>query len=169
MPKTREEANLFIYKSGVFDFRLVHDTIRKWFTDNEFVAHETVYKQKKKDQGFEYTNEWEANRNITQYTRYKIMIEMKIWDAPEVEVVIKGKKEKRLKSRVRINVKSELITDWEDRWSRNPWLEKFRIFYENYLIKRRIEDVWETEIWKLSYDLHTKLKQALELEAEKNG
>jgi hypothetical protein len=168
MPK-KAQASLFIYKSGVFDLDAVYGAIRKWYAENNFVPFEDAYKAKTKEGGFEFTNDWRAVRNITNYIRYWVNVEIKGWKVTDVEVAVKGKKVKRKKARIRLRVYSELETDWEERWSSSPILEKFRVFYEKYILKKKIEDVYEVEIWKMSYDLHSKIKQALETEAEKIG
>ena len=93
------EADLYIYKSGIYDLNKFYSTIRKWYSDNKFVPFEKVYKDKAKDFGTEIVTEWTAFRKITGYIRYWVDVEVKSWETQEVEVVIGGKKVKRTKSR----------------------------------------------------------------------
>jgi len=168
MPKI-SEADFYIYKSGVFDLELFYSTIRLWYSEHKFVPFERVYKDKAKDFGIELTNEWDAFRKINGYIRYWVNIQIKGWNVADVEVVINGKKVKRTKARIRFRVFSELQTDWQERWTENQFMEKFRHFYENYILKKKIKTVYEPEIWRMTSDLHAKIKQALEMEAEKSG
>jgi len=169
MPK-KKEADLYIYKSGVFDFGAIHKIIREWYTKHRFTPFEKVYKSKpSKYMGREVIDEWMGTRKITGYIRYNVYVEIKAWDVVDVEVPIGKKKVKKQKSRIRVRVWSELETDYEGRFSENIFLEKVRNFYEKYIIKKEIETKYEAEIWMMTYDLHGKLKQALEMEAEKFG
>ena len=163
------EADFYVYKSGVYDLNLFYSTIRKWYSENKFTPFEKVYKDKVKDFGTEIVSEWTAFRKLTGYIRYWVDVEVKSWNTQEVETVINGKKVKRTMSRIRFHVSSKIETDWNEQWSENKVLEKFRDFYEKYILKKKIQTVYEPEIWRLTSDLHAKIKQALEMEAEKVG
>jgi hypothetical protein len=166
MPK-HQEADLFIYKSGTFNLNAMYKEIRAWFGKNKFVPFEGVYKDKTSGYiGRELTDEWKASRKVTGYIRYWIYIEIKAWDIVDVEVQVGDKKVKKQKTRIRIEIKSEIVTDWEERFEENAFLRKIRAFYEKYILKKELETKYETELLTLTYDLHARLKNHLEMEAK---
>jgi len=166
MPK-RPEADLYIYKSGVFDFNSVYKVIRSWYAKHRFTPFEKVHKSKpSKYIGREIIDEWLGTRKVTGYIRYNIYVEIKAWDVVDVEVPVGKKKVKKQKARIRVRVWSEIETDYEGRFSENRFLEKVRAFYEKYIIKKELETKYDAEIWGMTYDLHGKLKQELGMEAK---
>jgi hypothetical protein len=167
MPKY-PAADIYIYKSGVFDLAGIHSTIRSWCFKHKFVPFQTVFKDKPGDpQGRQIIDDWKAKRKVTGYIVYWMGVEIKGWDITDVEVG--AKKAKRQKGRIRVRVISEYETDWEKRFGASPFLEKMRKFYENYIIKKDLQTKYEAELFGLTYDLHGALKKLLEVEAEKIG
>jgi hypothetical protein len=167
MPK-RPAADLYIYKKGVFDLNSLYKTIRTWFTKNRYTPFEKVYKDKPGDPtGRELVDEWMGQKKVTGYIRFNVYVDIKGWNLVDVEVPVGDKKVKRQSLRIRVRVWSELETDWEKRFE-NPVLEKVRNFYEKYILKKELETKWEAQLFGETYDLHGRLKQLLELEAEKN-
>jgi hypothetical protein len=165
MPKI-PECEFFLYKSGVYDLNAIHKTVTKWFKHHRFTPYEPVYKDKPgKFGGREINLEIYGTRKITGYIKYEIHVVFKGWDINDVEVTINGKKVKKQKGRLRLAINSILITDYEGRFEENRFLEKVRAFYEKYIIKKEIQTKYEAELWGITYDLHGKLKQLLELEA----
>jgi hypothetical protein len=162
--------SLHVKKHGIFDMDKLYKFVYAWLDDRKYFYHEKLYKHKP---GYIKGNEVEleigAIRKVTDYVRYDVSIEFHLWDVVDVDVIKHGKKMKMSQARMDIKIDAGITTDYEGRWEKNGFYKKLNEFYERYIIKKTIEDVWAYEIYSEAYDLHTKIVQILEQEVARNG
>ena len=156
---------IHLKKAGIFDMDKLYSFVYSWLDEKKYYYHEGLYKKK----GDELELEMGGFRKVTDYAKYQIDITFHLWSMVDVEMIKHGKKVKMTKAWMDITITGKLVTDYEGRWSKSKFLESLNKFYENYIIKRTIEDEWAVGVYKEAYDLHEKMKAIMEQEASRNG
>lgn len=152
---------IFIKHKGYFSFSKLMQDIKKWYEDNHYEFHVTKHKHKSSEEEIGCY----GARKVTGYIMFKLEIDMRIWEFKEVEVVQDGKTVKKNYGRVAINFKPGYSLDYENRFGGSKWLQALQNFYHNYIVKRRIEDYWEDELFMQAGGLMSVIKSDLEYEA----
>jgi len=129
-----------IRHTGVFDFKELYRILFEWLVDQGYDVNEKQYKEIiGAGNAREIEVEWKATRKVSDY--FKFMLEMKwhLLGITNVEVEIDGKKQKMQKGQFEIEVRSTLLKDYEERWTKTPFVKFLRGLYDKYIIKERIE------------------------------
>jgi len=138
-----EKDQLFTSKVkhiGLFDFKETYRILYEWLLDQNYDVNEKSYKEVIGAGGAkEIEIEWEAVRKVSDYFRFYLKANWHIIGMTSIEVEIDGVKQKMNKGQFELVVKSVLIKDWNDSWTRRPLWQFLRTFYDKYLIKERTE------------------------------
>ena len=153
---------------GIIDWGGLYQLIRRWFADHKYIYLEGKYKDKV---ATPFGNELEIKaapyRRITEFLKYNIKMEIKLWDYKEFETTING--EKKLVTDGRIYIKLNCSIDFD-------YNKKFKTDFEKKLLK------WMTTILKeyyelkhfdnltySLYDLQKEIKEFLNMETQHYG
>jgi len=152
---------------GFFDYSKVLQATRQWFIDDDYdILDIPSYKQKfPTPTGVEHEMKINAEKNVTEYVKFRMNIFMRVYNMREIEIIQDGKKIKLQDGQILFNITPTLILDWQNRFTGpEPWknfLEALDNFYRNYIIKYKIADYWEDTILLKSGQLASVIKEAL--------
>ena len=138
MPQQDELAGTKIKHSGVFDFKETYRILFEWLVYQNYDVTEKNYKENIGAGGAkEIEIEWEATRKVSDYFKFKLKVNWHIIGMTSVEVEIDGVKQKMNKGQFELAIKSTLIKDYQDTWSKFPFFVFLRTLYDKYLIQER--------------------------------
>ncbi len=153
-----EEGILFIKKKyGIFDFKKLYGLGKKWGDENKYRWHEKLYDDRIKNDGHEIKIEWEFEKKFSAFVKFKIKVEIQVLRMNPVKV-----KDKNLeRGEIEITLVSEIQMDYDKNWEKNKFVKFLRHIYI-YYVKKRYFDSVAGALWKETYDLHDRIKGALE-------
>ena len=152
---------ILIKHKGYFVLSKLLQDIKKWLEDNHYEFHIPKHKHKASEEEVGVF----GVRKINDYVMFKLAVEMRIWEFKEVEVVQDGKTVKKNYGRVALNFIPSYSLDYENRFGRSKFMKAVQDFYHKYIIKRKIEDYWEDELFAQAGGLIHVIKNDLEYEA----
>src|SRR3989338_11290538 len=96
----------YIQYKGIFDMQDLYESIADFFTAKKFHFYEKQQRYRKPGPfGPEILYQFEANRDLDEYFKWNVFINMETFDMHEVEVVSKeGRKKKLMKGRIWIQL-----------------------------------------------------------------
>ena len=151
-----------ITQSGYWDYGEVYGMLYGWLKDNGYSISENSYKEKLVGNGKEISIEWEAGKKVTDYFKYKIALSWSIMGMKDAEVEIDGKKTKTNKGELSISVTGTIIKDYESRWEDAPVWKFLRGIYEQYVIRKTIDE-YEGDLAGEASDMVSDLKSFLRI------
>jgi hypothetical protein len=150
---------------GVFDYDKLSTFIINWLQARKYHINEKKHKHKMScPHGFEVERVIEAWRKVDDYFRYNVFVTFFLWDAFEVDAVKHGKKVKLWNARMELQIGFQVVCDYSGKWETNPFYEKLRNFYDQYIIKKEIIIKHVDPLYYKLLSLHTKVKNQLEME-----
>ena len=160
---------VIIKKSGIFDFDAVYKEIFNWLGRHMYDADEKLYKHKPGHaSGNEIEIEIEAAKKVTPYYMNKITVSAHLWDVTDIPVIIDGKKKIMTKNRIAIKLIGELETDYDDRFGNSKFMENIRAIFENHIIKKKISNKYQYDLYKDVYELNRDIKEKMDMETIQN-
>lgn len=151
---------------GVFDYDALGTYIIKWLLDRHYHVNEKTHKHKMScPHGFEIERAIEAYRDISEFYRYKVKVEMFLWDAFQVDAVKGGKKVKLWNARMEIKLIFKVECDYANKWSTGPFMQKLLKFFCEYIIKKEIIIKHADPLYYKLLGFHSDLKKFLGMEA----
>ena len=160
----------YIKHYGIFDLQGLYQMIYNWLVDRGFEVKELKLKHKVPSAaGEEEEIWWEAWINETDYIRNYITLIFFFYDIKEVEVVKGGGKKKLTRTRILIELGGRFETDWQGKWKRSKFLSHLQKFYERFIIKKEINNIWEDKLYYNILKLHTAIKEYIDQEAKANA
>ncbi len=162
------EPVVYIRYKGVWDMQDLYESIAEWFRRRKYKFHERVYKHKHPSPfGVERQYIWQAERYETEYVKIHYDIYIHTYDAHDVEVAMPdGSRKTFTKGRIWIEIKANLVSDWEKRFDESLFLTHLKSFYNKYIIKKNFTMGWGPKLRYEMYDLHAMIKRKLKMESE---
>lgn len=151
---------LYVKHRGLFSMRELVQAIQKWFVDNNYKFRPSAYKAK----ADELECEMEGEREITEYLRFKILLHFWARDLKDVEVVQEGEKKKLQEAYINLEITGQIWFDWTKRFKKNKFLVWLEDFYQKYIIRQELGDVYEDDILLKMSKLSDVVKGALGIE-----
>jgi len=143
-PKSKGEMPIIYLKHrGLFNHAQLVKGIQQWFTENNYKFHASKYKLKANEAEYEMDGE----RDVTEYVRYKISIHIWARDIVDVEVVKDGEKKKMQDGYIQMDITGQLDYDYNKRFGGSKFMQWLHGFYQEYIIKQTITDVWEDDLF----------------------
>ncbi len=139
-------AKTMIKPRGIFDMGDYYKFLYNLIQSLGYAIGEDDYSQKELPAGKDIEFHWTCIMNVDDYTQFELKIECKVRGLQEVQVVRENIKEKKNKGEVELTVKGNIITDYNDRWEKQPLLKFLKKFYDNYLYR----STWESYYAKLN-------------------
>lgn len=148
-----------IERQGIYDMNYVYKRMREWFDENNYVYTEKENTTNVRDKGVELKLTMIGERNVTDY--FKFDIEVKFLVVEMEKVKMKDKTLDRGFLRAFFNVKMHF--DYRNIWSKNKLSKLLRFVYNNFIIKKKINDVYSPALKFEADDLFNVMKEALEM------
>ena len=138
-----------------------------WAKNYGYLWEEESYKHKvPSPKGAEQEWLWFAEKNVTDYIHYKLMILGHIWDMTEVEVEKEGKRKKLTNGRFEIIIIGTLTTDWQKKWGQNKFSRFLGRMYEKYVMVKEIETIYGDQLWYRMWNLQAVLKKFFDMQTK---
>ena len=134
--------------------------VRGWLSSELYLFFETKHVHKSDEDEIEVY----GKRKLNEYVQYTLYVEMKAEEISEVEIVKEGQKIKTQKGRIKVTVHGTMNLDWQKRFAGNKFLQYIQYFYHRYIIKEKIEDVWQDHLMLKAVTLKSKIQEKLESE-----
>ncbi len=134
--------------------------VRGWLSSELYLFFETKHVHKSDEDEIEVY----GKRKLNEYVQYTLYVEMKAEEISEVEIVKEGQKIKTQKGRIKVTVHGTMNLDWQKRFAGNKFLQYIQDFYHRYIIKEKIEDVWQDHLMLKAVTLKSKIQEKLESE-----
>jgi hypothetical protein len=147
---------------GIFDLKGLFRTIMKWARDHSYDMIENKNYEEVYEDGKKFTFELLPYRKVTDYHRMEIRIWGVFENLKEVEVDIKGVKQKLLKGDGRFDFDANLITDYEHRWEGRPTYFFFRTMIDKFIYKNQT-DAYSVKAVKEAKELEEEIKSYLNM------
>ena len=156
MDVSRNQLNL---QSVEVDAKELLNTIKSLMEDYNYDVDDTKYKYKGKDPKLDFVQMLVVGeKKVDNYTKFVISVEAIIEDG----TVIKKKRGKVLKGRAKIIFKSELILDYDNKWSKDPILHFLKGIYEKYIYKPVRKD-YEVKIAYEMFNIRDDVKKLVKM------
>jgi len=162
------DGPVYIRKTGIWDMQDLYESIAEFFRQRKFKFHERIYKHKRPSPfGVERQYTFEAEKKENEYIAFRYDIYVHTYDAHDIEVVDNnGNKRQFTKGRIWIELRADMITDWEKHWSHSRFYRELKNFFNKYIIKNNMVMGWETTQRYQLYELHAMIKNKLKMEAD---
>lgn len=146
---TKKFFGSVIRKEGsIFDLEGMYKAWKEWFSDHNYFLNEKA--QSGKDlpsHEREEKIEWVAERKITSYVKFHIILFLWVRRMSNVIAEVDGKKQKVQKGDLFIGFKGFMEKDYKKKW-KNEFL---RQMYDRFVIKNKLID-HEGKIWAETND-----------------
>ena len=125
---------LITYK-GNFSLDILYKRSKTFFDSKRYEFTEKEHTEKTKSHGNELKVRWIAEREVDDYAKFYIESIFEIWDAIKKNNIYSGD--------LKINVIARIELDYKKNFYKFPFL---LFLYNNFLIKRKIENIYEAKI-----------------------
>jgi len=151
---TPAKGILIRYK-GDFDLDEMYSKCKDWFKSKKYIFTEKEHTQKDKPQGQELNVKFYGYREIDDYMRFDI----------DTYFFILGinKKGKISHADVKINIQAAVILDYKNVWQKTAFHKFLFYLYNNYIIKKKIQTVYEEKLFLEMLDYSKMIKKYLGL------
>ena len=140
MAQKKEVYKEKLKQTGYWKYDEVYAMLFEWFRDKNYKIKEDLYNEKLLSNGKEVIIKWRAERKVTDYFKFQIMLDWHILGMKDAEVEIDGKKVSTNKGEVEIVFKANIIKDYEKRWEDKPFWKFMRSVYEKYVIRETVDE-----------------------------
>ncbi len=163
-PQVIPNPELMVRYTGVLDLDGLYRVIVQWLKARRYWFHETTYKHKVPSPfGAEEQIRFRAERKCSEYYKHDITIMFHIWDQVPVEIIEEGKKQKLIKAKVEIVIQSTCTLDYQNKFGKTPLMRMLRTFFQNYIIREKIENIWGDELYYRTIKLQAVIKDFINM------
>ncbi|MAF50589.1 MAG: hypothetical protein CMH64_00700 [Nanoarchaeota archaeon] len=148
-----EEGTLMIKQNAAFNLRKLYAIFQTFAEENDYFFNEKNFTRKDKSDGSEFQIEWDLQRKVTPFIRFKITTE--IWTLRTKEI-----SKDEFKGELEMNFDSLMEMDWQERWEANAFTKFLRRIYI-YYFKKQYFNEYAGKLWEEVYDLHARTKAVL--------
>lgn len=153
--------------SGILDYNGFLKTLRNWIASQGYEFHEKSLKHKvPSPAGAEEEFVWWGWRKVNSYVKFHVDVFIHVWDLHDVEVVREGKKQKLQHARIHMEMSGRCELDWSSRFGGSRFLQELADFYDKYIVRQDIENIWTDQLYYRIYKLHLLAKQYLNFETK---
>ena len=169
----------FVSFEGLFNLKELFRTIVKWFNERGYDMFENknfeeVYEDGKKivfdakkahdlnEEGKKVMFELIPYKKVTDYYKLEIRVWAVLENLKEVEVELKGVKQKLLKGRVNFTFDAILVSDYENRWEGRPAYYFYRALIDKFIYKS-YTDRYEQELIRDAKEVQEEIKAYLNM------
>jgi len=149
------KQGLILKYQGTFDLKKLYNSSKEWFKKNNYVFSEKEYKEKPVETGTEFILKVQGDRKIDDYTGFNISLSTLIRDTKKMNGKYKGN--------LHLNASAYVLLDRENRWQTNSIKKFLFFFYNNFILKNKIINVYEDKLYTELTDLINNIKKYTKL------
>ncbi|MBW2990575.1 hypothetical protein KY348_02610 [Candidatus Woesearchaeota archaeon] len=147
---------------GLFNMKDLFRLICKWFNEHGYDMFENKNFEEVYEEGKKVICELIPYKKVTDYHKLEIRIFFTCENLKEVEVEIKGVKQKLLKGRIDATFDAILVTDYEGRWEGRPAHYFYRAIIDKFIYKS-YTDKYEQQLIKEAKECQEEIKSYLNM------
>lgn len=148
-----------IEQEGIFDLKELYSAMKAWFIENNYRYIEKENTTNKKDKGVEIKLYMIGERKVTDYFKFEVEARFLIIEVQKVQV-----KNKTLdKGNLKAVIKGTLHIDYRNIWAHTKFSKLLRYIYNNFIIKGKIENVYQPALKFEADDLMNVMKEKLNM------
>jgi len=132
-------SGLLIYHDGFYDLDGLYDKVKGWFFKRRYDYVEKEMQVKHKAQGREVVLGLWGEREVDEFFKFHIRMQVFSIRTQKVKDGYVGW--------IKINVQAYIELDWTKKWQKTPWKRFLFYVYVNYVIKDRIQRVYENKLY----------------------
>lgn len=152
---------------GVMDFKEFYKFCYQWLAEEAGLeVVEGKYAEKISGDSKNIKVEWTGGKKVTDYFKFQVEVKFEVLNLINIEVVQDGKKIKMNKGSVEINVKGNLIRDYEGKFEKTASQKFMRSIYEKWVIYSRIKE-YEGKLMDDCNEFLSQAKAFLDLEGKR--
>lgn len=157
--KSSKEVWQRIERFGIYDMSLLYKRIKDWFDENNYIYMEKENTTNVKDKGVELKLAMIGDRKVTDYFKFVIDVRFLVVEMQKVKV-----KDKELdKGHLLMFLKAELYYDYRNTWSKNKFSKLLRFVYNNFIIRKKIVDVYAPALKYEADELFNDMKDVMDM------
>jgi len=108
-----------------------------WFNNMQYDFYEKGLGEKDIGTGHEVVSEWVAEREVTDYYKYKMDV---TFFARDVRKVVFDDGGEGYWARLIITINTTIVVDYNNKFKEGPWNKLLQQIYERYLIKEKTDE-----------------------------
>lgn len=147
---------LLVKYRGEFNLDRLYKECKAWFNAKKYEFTEKEHTEKERPQGNELNIRFISEREVDDYVKFYIETYFFI-----LEINRKGG---ITNANVKINIQAWVMLDYKNKWQKNAFSKFLFFLYNNYIIKKRIIDVYEDKLFGEMTEYHNLIKSYLNLE-----
>jgi hypothetical protein len=141
-------ASQIIKHKGIFNFNAILDAIPDWLSQHNYDYVQKGHAQKAKPSGGYFEGNWIAEKEVTEYVKFNISVDIWLRDLKDIAIEKNGKTEKSNKGNIEITFNSGMEKDYKKtftnkKYQETEFLKLIREFYEKYVIKSKLSSYEE--------------------------
>lgn len=150
-----------IKHKGLFDFDGFLKGIEEWFSLHKYDFFQKAHSQKKTSGGGYLEATWVGSREVTEYVKYTISIDIWLRDLNTVAIEENGETKKINKGNLEVTFNSAMEKDYQDYFSSKGKFGKFiKEVYEKYIAKSKLQN-FEDKLFFETKDFYDYLNKFL--------
>ncbi len=160
---------VYIQYKGIFDMQDLYESIADFFRQKKFKFYEIQQRLRRPGPfGAEILYQFRATRKVEDYYQWIVDVLIETFDIHDVDVVLKdGTKKKMTKGRLWVQLRGEVVIDYDKLWEKSAFMAQLKNFYNKYIIKKKIESIWWDQLqYKIVLTLHALIKERLKMISE---
>ena len=139
-----EKETIFSSKvkhAGIFSFPEFYKFCYDWLTEETGIGiSEDKYEEKLAGDSKNIVVEWSGGNELTDYFRFDIKVKIIASGLTKVDVTQGGTKVSTNKGSITVDVKGDLVRDYEGKFDTSAFNKFLRSIYEKWVIPSRIEE-----------------------------
>lgn len=149
------KPGILITHKGKFNLDEIYKEGREWFASRKYDFNEKDQVEIVKPEGNELRVRWFAERKVDDYVKFHIQTKFFMLELQKLK--------EGYNSKLKINVTAFLELDYRGNWGRNLIGNFLFYIYNNFIIKKKIQKVYETKIYKEFLEYTNLLKKILNI------
>jgi len=153
--KVTPGTGIRIRQTGTFDLNKLYKDLKAWFDSRKYFFQEKEHAHKSLEKGDSILIRWEAEREIDEYAKFIIKIKFYIENIKKQDGLDKGK--------IEIITSASVGLDYKNHWQSKPLGNFLFPIYNKYIIKNKIKDYYEKNLYSEVLELNSLTKSILNL------
>lgn len=148
---------------GICDYAGLLRLVNDWLAAKGYEVHNAKDKHKMRPDGSETEYVITGWRNLTEFIRWTVRVDIWGWEEVDVEVIKDGKKQVLQKMRLWIRINGDLVLDYGGRFEKSRFSLALRKFLIGKVLAHRVDSFEGDMLHYKLLDLQTAIKTFLGL------
>ncbi len=152
---------------GVFNFSEFYLFCYDWLSQEVGLKiAENKYQEKLSGDSKDVEVEWKCNKKFDDYFKFEAGVKIKAKGLKKKEIIVEGKKITTNEGSVEVEIKGDLVRDYDNKFNTTPGKQLFRTLYDDWVIKPK-KDEMSGKVVGACDGFLTQAKAFLDLEGKK--